>query len=143
MNLKKFGDGVKSATGVSLAALIIIVASNGSELLKVLGGLPVLINAYATSLPLGLWSGVIGTALAGGFHSFARSWHKKSLGIEVASILVGVAAVTAQMWGSSAGDMLKATMIGVIAGLTGLYSSKLLRSMFRREKNEDAPTDAC
>lgn len=135
MNFKAFGEAIKSATGVSLAALIVILATNGKNALEALTALPVLIAAIASGLPLGAWSGLIATTAAALFHTFARSWHKRSLGIEVATVLIGITAVMLQKIGAPVPELLNAFLIGFIAGFGGLYASKLLRAMFKRDTN--------
>lgn len=135
---QKFGESFKSATGVSLAALFIIWATNGTEAVQALAGVPMLIAAYADGLPFGFWSGVIGTVLGCCFHLFARSWHKRSFGIEVATIMVGLATVMAQMHGGSGPQVISAALVGLVAGFGGLFISKGIRAMIIRNDDEDA-----
>lgn len=136
MDWKKFGENLKSATGVSLAGLLLILATNGKEALEVLSGIPALIKAFSSGLPLGFWSGIIATALASAFHLFARSWHARSFGIELATIITGLTVVMVQQHGGTAAQVLSAAMVGLVAGFGGLFISKLLRQLFMKEDND-------
>lgn len=136
INWKKFGENLKGATGVSLAGLFLILATNGKEAVEVLMSVPLVIKAFSTHLPLGSWSGALGTILAGAFHLFARSWTKRSLGIEIATIITGLTVVMVQQSGGTAAQVLSAAMVGLIAGFSGLFGSKLLRQLFLKEDND-------
>jgi hypothetical protein len=136
INWKKFGENLKGATGVSLAGLFLILATNGKEAIEVLLSVPLVIKAFSTDLPFGLWSGVAGTVMAGSFHLFARSWTKRSLGIEIATIITGLTVVMVQQNGGTAGEVLSAAMVGLAAGFGGLFGSKLLRQLFLKEDND-------
>lgn len=129
MSWDKFGKSIKSATGVSLAALVLILASNGKAAIEALMGLPVLITAYSQGLPFGFWSGALATAIACGFHTFARSWHRRSFAIELATIMVGLTSVIVQQWGGDRGQVLSAMLVGLVAGFGGLFISKAARSL--------------
>ena len=135
---KKFGENLKSATGVSLAGLLIILATNGKQALEVLLGIPALIKAFSAELPLGFWSGVIATVLASSFHLFARSWHKRSFSIEMATIIVGVTVVMVQAHGGTSAQVLSAALVGLTAGFGGLFLSKAARSLFVKGDKADA-----
>lgn len=139
MNWKNLGETFKSATGVSLAAGIVLLATYGKGLVDAALAAPALYKAYASVLPHGLWSAVLGTILSGGFHTFARSWHRKSLGIEVASILLGVTVVSVQLPSQEPSKLLNALIVGLVAGLGGLFLSKAGRSIFTRQPDDTRP----
>lgn len=138
MDWKKFGENIKSGTGVSLATLFVLVLTHGNKAVEIIGGIPILVNSFATNLPLGFWSGVIGTTLAAAFHMFARSWHKRSFSIELASIFVGLTAVMVQQVGGTSSDVLSAAAVGLVAGFGGLFTSKMLRAIFVKEKKDES-----
>lgn len=137
MDLKKFGDNIKSSTGVSVAALFIILATNGKEFIEALTAFPTLVQAFSQGLPFGFWSGATATILAASFHMFARSWHTRSLGIEIATIMVGMATVMVQQQGGEAGEVLSALFVGLVAGFGGLFIAKIIRSLYTKEKDCD------
>jgi hypothetical protein len=139
MNWKKLGDSFKSATGVSIAALFVLFATYGDAAVKAATAMPLMLKAFAANLPLGLWSGLLGTALSAGFHAFARSWHKKSLGIEVASILLGMTAVAIQLPDRDPARLMNALIVGVVAGLSGLFLSKIIRAALTGKEDESRP----
>jgi len=139
MDLKKLGDNVKSATGVSLAALFIILATNGKQFIEAAAAFPALVQAYSLGLPFGFWSGAVATLLASGFHMFARSWHSRSLGIEIATIMIGITVVMVQQMGGTGSEVLSALFVGLVAGFGGLFLSKIVRSMLHKEKECDKP----
>lgn len=140
MSWDKFGKSIKSATGVSLAALVLILASNGKAAIEALMGLPVLITAYSQGLPFGFWSGVLATVIACGFHTFARSWHRRSFAIELATIMVGLTGVMVQQWGGDRGQVLSALLVGLVAGFGGLFTSKALLSLRGNENVKSTET---
>lgn len=137
MNWKKIGNSFKSATGVSIAAMLVLGATYGKQLIEAAAALPAMYRAYADVLPGGLWSALLGTALAAGFHTFARSWHSKSLAIEVATVLLGATAVAVQLSSKDPAKLLSALVVGLVAGMAGLFIAKLVRSI--RMGNVDEP----
>lgn len=137
MDWKKFGENLKSATGVSLAGLFLILATNGKQAIEAIAGIPMLVKAFSSDLPFGFWSGVIGTTLATGFHLFARSWHKRSFGIELATIMTGLTVVMVQQSGGTGGEVLSAALVGLVAGFGGLFTAKALRSLFMKKEKAD------
>lgn len=142
MDWKKFGENLKGATGVSLAGLVIILATNGKEAIEVLLGIPALVKAFSTDLPFGFWSGVLATGLASAFHMFARSWHARSFGIELATIITGLTVVMVQQHGGTSAQVLSAALVGLVAGFGGLFLSKAVRSILMRgESNAKSSPD--
>ena len=139
MNWKDFGDKFKSATGVSLAAGLVLLATYGKQLVDAVVALPEMYRAFAAVLPFGAWSAILGFSLAAGFHTFARSWHQRSLGIEIATIMIGITVTTIQLSSRTPADIISALLVGGGAGLGGLFLSKLLRSIFTRNNNESRP----
>lgn len=135
----RFGNAFKGATGVTLFGALIIFGSSGKTFLEAAGAFPALVSAFSSGLPLGFWSGVIGGLVGTGFHLFARSWHKRSFGIELATIVTGLAVVMVQQNGGSASELLRALCVGLVAGFGGLFTAKGLRAMFSKEE-EDADT---
>lgn len=141
MNWKKLGDNFKSATGVSIASFAVIFGMHGTNIIEALGSLPALYQAFSSKLPMGVWSTFLGMAAAAGFHLFARSWHRKSLSIEVASVMLGTTVVLAQVIDYTAPELLSALAVGLVAGLFGLLLSKMGRAMFTGEEDDESRPD--
>lgn len=131
--LLTFGRIFQGATGVTLFGALIIFSTNGRQAIEAVAALPALVAAFSSGLPLGFWSGILGGTVSTGFHLFARSWHKRSFGIELATIVSGLAVVMAQQSGGTPGDVLRALCIGLVAGFAGLFTAKGLRAMFRED----------
>lgn len=138
---ERIGSAVKGAFGVSLGALFVIIASNGKGVIDAAMAFPSLVAAYATGLPFGFWSGVAGTLIATCFHLFARSWHKRSFAIELATIMVGLAVVMVQQRGGTPGEILSALLVGLVAGFSGLFISKGIRSITTRGDTQYVDSD--
>lgn len=120
----------KVAAWVAIAVSVVsMLALNGEAALKALAGLPVLIRAYASGLPLGLWSFLLSAAVAGGLHWFVRTWHGRSFAIEVATLVVAVGvtvsqAAVGQGLQATPGQLLMAMWVGLLAGVLGLFVSR-------------------
>ena len=139
MSWKTFGDNVKSATGVSIVTIAILFATYGKQFVEAASALPTLYKAYAAVLPNGLWSALMGVCLSAGFHAIARSWHRKSLAIDVTAVIVGAAVVMIQMNNPTSASLLSALLVGINAGLAGLLISKIARSIFTGKFNDPRP----
>ncbi len=132
---------VLSATGVSLAALFVLIAGNTKSLIDGLAGLPAFITALATGLPLGVGSYLISQLLGPFIYLFLSRWlpeskknvHRKDFLCEAFTLVACVVICIVQAWGLGAGTMLLGGLLGALAG----FSSPFLAKMFRAAKKED------
>lgn len=136
------------AWAISIGALLAVIAASGPEALTVIGGLPALIRAYADGLPGGLWSFLLASCIAGGLHFWVRTWSGKSLTMELATIMAGIGVCNLLAWRSGAAQHVSAALVGLLAGMVGLFVSKAAYGWrFRRAAKRDGcppgagPTD--
>ena len=120
----------KAAAWVAIAVSVVsMLALNGKAALEALAGFPVLVRAYASGLPMGLWSFLLSAAVAAGLHWFVRTWHGRSFVLEVATLVVAVGVTVSQAAVSrgleaTAGQVLMAAWVGLLAGILGLFVSR-------------------
>ncbi len=114
------------AWAIALGSVLAILAASGEKAFAALAGFPLLIRAFSTNIPGGLWAFLLASAVAGGLHFWVRTWHGRSLGLEAAILLAGCAVTHALAWRSDAGAHVSAFLIGLLAGMAGLFASKAL-----------------
>lgn len=133
-----FNQRVLRTTGVSLAALLIIIAGNAKSLFEGLQGLPVFITAMANGLPLGVGSYLLVQTAGPLFHHFLLKWLPvpqtsgsswRDFFAEMVTFAGCSAALLAQMWGGTRSEMLLAGLLGAIAGLSSPLILKGLKSV--------------
>lgn len=137
-----FNSRVLGATGVSLAALLIILAGNLKPLMEGLMGLPGFITAMATGLPLGVGSYLLAQLLGPFFHLFLLKWlpepksngHRKQFAAETLTLAACSGVCLVQQWGGTSGEMLLAGLLGALAGFSSPYVCRGFRSILRGEE---------
>lgn len=128
---------VGTAAGTVLAAL----SSHGSDAIAALAGVPALLQAWASGLPLGLWSFALAFALATLVWVAAIRYlpvsetGKAPFGkANLLALMVGVAVCVAQQYvapARSAGGLLNAFWLGLLAGFIAPHAGTLLRGKAR------------
>lgn len=128
---------VGTAAGTVLAAL----ASHGSDAIAALSGVPALLQAWASGLPLGLWSFALASTLATLVWVAAIRYLPVSVTgkapfgkANLIALLVGVSVCVAQQYLSpsrSAGALLNAFWLGMLAGFIAPHVGTLLRGKAR------------
>jgi hypothetical protein len=128
---------VGTAAGTVLAAL----ASHGSDAIKALAGVPALLQAFSSGLPLGLWSFVLAFALATLVWVAAiRKLPMSNTGkapfgkANLVALLVGLIVAVAQQYVAphrTPGGLLNAVWLGALAGLLAPHVGTLLRGKAR------------
>lgn len=131
-------EKVKAWTGLSAAALFVLIAGNGAGFLDVLAGFPALASAWASGLPLGLWSmflatlvGIVAYLLAEYKLETSRAGRRAS---ETIAILVVIGVAQAQLWvgeGSPA-QRLNALWLGIVFGYLAPYIARRLYAVYTR-----------
>ena len=122
----------KAAAWIAIVASVVsMLALNGKAALDALAAFPALASAWASGLPLGLWSCLLSAAVAGGLHWWARTWHGRSFALEVATFVVAVGVTVSQLavgqgFEATAPQLLSAIWIGLLAGILGLLASRAL-----------------
>jgi hypothetical protein len=128
---------VGTAAGTVLAAL----SSHGTDALKALAGVPALLQAWSSGLPLGLWSFTLASVLSVMAWVAAIRWlpvsetGKAPFGkSNLIALLVGVAITLTQQLAApdrGPGDLLNALCLGLIAGGLAPHVGTLLRGKVR------------
>ncbi len=112
------------AWAIAVGSVLAILAASGEKALAAIAGFPLLIRAFATNIPGGLWAFLLAAAISGGLHFWVRTWHARSLGVEVSVLLAGCAVTHALAWRSDAAAHVSAFLIGLLAGMCGLFVSR-------------------
>ena len=144
-------DKLKAVFGVGFAGFIALVAMYGKPFLDALQGLPLVLQAFAKSMPLGVGSFFMSLALAGFSYEFAVRWlpcradgRRPYFAAETVALVVGVAVTCVLQGRGAAPAMLKAVMLGILAGYAapwiakGVESIVVMRACATTEK-PDAP----
>lgn len=128
---------ILGATGVSGAALLVLLAGNTKELVDGVSGIPALFKAFADVMPAG--SGAVGLALAISIAVYAaainylhpdRAGKKPHFAAETLAIVASICVTTGLAWGSPAKVVLIAVALGFIAGNLGPWLAKGVRSAY-------------
>lgn len=133
----------KGITIAGVVALIGAMAQPGA--LEAMLGLPKVLQNFATGLPFGLGSFLLALALACVVYYHARQAFNYGKGgpsgrdfrITLLSLVVACAATMGQalvMRGGTAGELLMALMLGILAGLLAPLIVQGLVSLFRQAK---------
>lgn len=139
-----FNQKVLSATGVSLATLLIIVAGNAKSLFEGLMGLPAFITAMSNNLPLGVGSFLLALVLGPLFHLFLLKWlpdskrneHRKDFFAETLTLLTCAGICIVQQWGGTPPKMLMAGALGAVAGFMSPWVVKGFQSIIRNDEDD-------
>lgn len=128
---------VLGAAGTVLTAL----ATHGTDAIRALTGVPVLLQAWASGLPLGMWSFVLALVLATLVwvaairHLPVGSTGKAPIvAANVLALVLGPAVTVAQHAVASMrtpGALLNALIVGLIAGLAAPHIGALMRGKAR------------
>lgn len=130
-----------AAIASAVVALVTALGTHGADAFKALAGLPVMLQAWASGLPLGLWSFAVALALS--VLVWVACMRNLPVGrcgkapfgyANLIALLVAVAITVAQQLLAdhrSPGALLNALIIGLIAGLASPHIGALLRGKAR------------
>jgi hypothetical protein len=121
----------KSTLGVSLAGLIVLLATNGAALVNAALGAWQFLLTLADTAPLGLSSFVLALALAVAAQPFVRKWiaprvaclASREFVIESAALVIAIAV----MWIQTRD--LSGLLLGILAGFAAPYVQKALAAL--------------
>jgi hypothetical protein len=128
-------DRFLKLTGISFAGFLVLLAVNGPALTQALMGFPALFQAWASVLPLGVWSAALALIIAIGAWAMAmRYLHPRpdgrspQLGADVVAILMGIAVTVTQASSShaTAGQLLSAMWIGCAVGFLAPVLARMI-----------------
>jgi hypothetical protein len=139
-------DKFKSWFGISLAGMFVLIAANGTQFLEVLKALPGLASAWASGLPLGLWSMVLASAVGAVAYLIAEHALETSRSgrraAETIAILVVIGVAQAQLWvgGGSTAQRLNALWLGIVFGYLAPYVARRIAAVYTsgKPKNPEA-----
>lgn len=120
----------KSTLGISIAGLLVLIATNGAALAEALQGLWLVMLKFSDTAPLGLSSFLLALALAVVSQPFLRKWMphlrcpmSRDFLIESAALAIALAVMLAQV------RDLKGWMLGLLAGFMAPYVFKGLAAI--------------
>lgn len=131
----------------ALGTLLTALSSHGANALAALSGVPALLQAWASGLPLGLWSFFLAFVLA--TLVWVAAIRRLPVGSDgkapfgqanVIALIVGLTVTVAQQYVSpvkSAGGLLNAVWIGLLAGLLAPHIGTILRGKARSKRVEE------
>lgn len=125
----------------ALATLLTALGTHGENAVKALAGVPGMLQAWSSGLPLGVWSFVMAFALATLVWVTAIRMlpigdsRKAPFGYaNTLALMVGLAVTVAQQYAAESrdpGDVLNAVCLGLAAGLLAPFVGTLLRGKAR------------
>lgn len=135
----------RKATLLTLAAalgtVMTALATHGSDAIRALSGVPVLVQAWASGLPLGFWSFVLALVLA--TLAWVTAIRYLPVGADgkapfaaanAVALVLGPAVTVAQQYFAETrtpGALLNALIVGLIAGLAAPHIGALIRGKAR------------
>lgn len=138
------GDKFSKATGLTFAAFVaLIVGLNWQDFFAGLSGLPAMVRALSEGMPYGFWSTLLAFALACGIwgaifiHPSVCKFRPHTCA-DTAAVVTGLGVNIVQYWTGGHGAPSSAWLLGLLAGLGAMYSSRLLWSFFAPPKEPPA-----
>lgn len=132
--------------GGALATVLSALALHGKGAIDALAGVPIMLQAWAAGLPLGVWSFMLSLWLATLVWAaaitrlpLARDGHRPHFSADTLALLVAVTVTLTQQWfaGHGQGQLLSAFWIGLIAGLLAPYLGKAIRALVASRKPKE------
>lgn len=128
--------------GMAAGSILAALAANGEGAIAALKGVPALLSAWSSGLPLGVWSPVAGHVLgvlwwATMINRMARTkaGYRPHLDADVQAALLtfGVVLLQQALVSRGAGEILRAMVSGGIAGLAAPFVGRIVRSLLDRK----------
>lgn len=133
----------RQLTIAGFVALLAAVAANGKAALEAFAALPLVLNNFATSLPMGVWSVLLSLAIT------TLAWahldripegprecmRGQALRAELVSLLLGVTITLAQTlvgWPKSTAELLNSLLLGILVGLLAPFTGKIAAALMRK-----------
>lgn len=135
---------IMGATGIGGAALFIVLASNFKPFIEGITALPALISAFSSQLPFKAGSFLLVQMVAPFLYMFLNKWlprkhaDRHDFVCEAMTLGAAIGAMVAQQWGGRAPEMLSASLLGTLAGLSSPLIVKGFRSLLSKETSNDA-----
>lgn len=133
---------LQTVFGVGFGGLLALFALHGRALLDVLMAMPDVAAAFAARMPLGAWSFLIALACAAGIYAFLLRWlpscgngHRPHFASESMAILTAMLAALVQQSSSSPTHLMRAVLLGLVAGLAAPWLVRGLEAVFGRRRS--------
>jgi len=123
----------------AIGTVVTALAMHGKGAIEALAGVPVLLQAWASGLPLGIWSFLLSLCLGTLVWLTAivklppaSDGRRPHFSADTIALLVALSVTETQQWfaGRGQGQLLSAMWIGLIAGLLAPYLGRALRALF-------------
>lgn len=132
--------------GTAIGTVLSALAMHGKGAIDALAGVPIMLQAWAAGLPLGVWSFLLSLWLATLVWSAAiarlpatRCGARPYFTADTLALLVALTVTMTQQWfaGTGQGRLLNAMWIGLIAGLLAPYIGKAIRAVVASRKPKE------
>lgn len=130
----------KTAFGVGIAGLFVLIAMYGKSIVDVGMAIPALAIAWSAQLPLGVWSVLLAFVTSMAAWAFSIHWlpdtrdgQRPQFAAATIAVLVGIAVTVGQQWGRP-GAVLSATWMGFTAGVAAPWVANGIRSILASRK---------
>lgn len=128
---------MKSTLGVTLAGIVVLLATYGKQLAEAFNALWLFLLAMSESAPLGLASFAVALSIATLSRYYLRKWTptlkcplSRDFVVDMATLLVGMTVALVQMWNGGAADRMSALWLGIGAGLAAPFLYNGLAAVF-------------
>jgi hypothetical protein len=131
-------NGGKLATWfTTVAAIVALIAMQGEGAIRVLTGVPAMLQAWSAGLPFGVWSFTLSTLIAAGAWSVAiytlgpaNDGRRPHFAAIFVTLVMAIAVTMTQQYFKhySPGEMLTAFWLGLLAGFVGSFIALGIKS---------------
>lgn len=139
---------MQAVSWATVATVVTLVATHGQAFFEAMVGLPRLIAAWSSEMPLGAGSFLLSIALAAGACAFTLRWlpacrndASKHFIAETVSIVVAVAVSILQQPGTRSANFLTSLWLGLLAGFAAPWMVRGIRAAWTgltAERRDDA-----
>lgn len=126
----------------AIGSIASALAMHGKASIEALSAVPVLLQAWASGLPLGIWSFLLSLSLASLVWTTAivklpasPDGRRPHFSADTLALILALLVTVTQQWfaGVGKGQLLNAIWIGLIAGLLAPYLGRMARAMFAQK----------
>ena len=132
--------------GTAIGTVLSALALHGKGAIDALAGVPIMLQAWAAGLPLGVWSFLLSLWLATLVWAAAitrlpatRCGARPYFTADTLALLVAVTVTLTQQWfaGHGQGRLVNAFILGLIAGFMAPYIGKAIRAVVASRKPKE------
>jgi energy-converting hydrogenase Eha subunit A len=133
---------LQTVFGLGFGGLLALFAMHGGALVDVLLALPEVAAAFAARMPFGAWSFFISMAVSAGLYAFLMRWlplcsngRRPHFAAETMAILAALLASLLQQESSAPSPLMRAVLLGLVAGLLSPWMVRGLEAVFGRRRS--------